>query len=106
MASGGLRSFSAEVEGVQVAAVDPIRFEVADQTVLIEQFHLAGSGTDFTAHGRAHLTGAQDLDLQLNGSVNMALLQSLNPNILARGSFDVNVAASGSLAQPTLQGRH
>jgi translocation and assembly module TamB len=105
MASGEFRSFSVEVEGVQVAAVEPIRFEVADQTVLLERFHLAGSGTDFAAHGRAHLTGAQEMDMQLNGSVNMALLQSLNPNILARGSFDVNVAASGSLAQPTLQGR-
>ena len=55
MASGEFRSFSVEVEGVQVAAVEPIRFEVADQTVLLERFHLAGSGTDFAAHGRAHL---------------------------------------------------
>ena len=105
MASGELRSFSAEVEGVQVAAVEPIRFEVANQSVLIERFHLAGSGTDFTAHGRTHLSGPKEIDLQLNGSVNMALMQSLNPNILARGSLDLNVAASGSLGQPTLEGR-
>ena len=105
MASAEIKSFSAQVEHVQVEAVDPIRFEVANQTALIESFHLAGSGTDFTAHGRAHLTGAQELDLQLNGSVNMTLLQSLNPKILARGSLDVNVSATGSFAQPVLQGR-
>jgi len=105
IAAAEIKSFSAEVEHVQVASVEPIRFEVRNQTVLIENFHLAGSGTDFTAHGRAVLTGAQEMDLQLNGSMNMALLQSLNPKILARGAVDVNLSATGSLAQPVLQGR-
>jgi translocation and assembly module TamB len=97
--------FSAEVGHVQVQNVGPIRFEVADQTVLLENLHLAGSGTDFTAHGRAHLTGTRELDLHLDGSVNMALLQSLNPKILARGNLGVNLDASGTLSEPVLQGR-
>jgi translocation and assembly module TamB len=100
-----VQSFSAEVGHVQVQNVGPIRFEVANQAVLLENLHLAGSGTDFTAHGRAHLTGAQELDMRLDGSVNMTLLQSLNPKILARGTLGVNLEASGTLAQPVLQGR-
>ena len=100
-----IQSFSAEVGHVQVQNVEPIRFEVADQALLLESLHLAGSGTDFTAHGRAHLTGEQELDLRLEGSVNMTLLQSLNPKILARGTLDVNLNAHGSLAQPVLLGR-
>ena len=100
-----VQSFSAEVGNVQVQNVEPIRFEVADQTLLLESLHLAGSGTDFTAHGRAHLSGAQEIDLRLEGSVNMTLLQSLNPKILARGTLGVNLNAGGSLAQPVLQGR-
>lgn len=104
-AAAEIRSFSAEVERVQVQNVGPLRFEVVDQTVMIESFHLAGSGTDFTAHGRAHLTGTQEMDLGLDGSVNMTLLQSLNPRILARGTLNVNLNAMGSLRQPVLQGR-
>jgi len=100
-----LQSFSAEVGHVQVQSVEPIRFEVADQALLLENLHLAGSGTDFTAHGRAHLSGAQELDLRLDGSVNMTLLQSLNPKILARGTLGVSLSAGGSLSQPVLQGR-
>jgi translocation and assembly module TamB len=100
-----LQSFSAEVEPVQLQNVDPIRIEVADQALLIENFHLAGSGTDFTAHGRAHLAGAKELDIRLDGSVNMTLFQSLNPKILARGTLGVNLNASGTLSQPVLQGR-
>src|SRR5208337_2917084 len=75
------------------------------QTLRVEDFHLAGSGTDFTAHGSVHLSGAQEIDLRLEGSVNMTLLQSLNPKILARGTLGVNLNASGSLAVPVLQGR-
>jgi translocation and assembly module TamB len=100
-----LQSFSVEVAHVQVQSVDPIRLEVADQVLLVENLHLAGSGTDFTAHGRAHLAGARELDIRLDGSVNMTLLQSLNPKILARGTLGVNLNASGTLSQPVLQGR-
>ncbi len=100
-----IQSFSAEFAHVQIQSVDAIRFQVADQFLLLENLHLAGSGTDFTAHGRAHLTGAKELDLRLDGSVNMTLFQSLNPKILARGTLGVNLNASGTLAQPVLQGR-
>jgi translocation and assembly module TamB len=100
-----LQSFSTEIAHIEVHSVAPIRFEVADQAVLVENLHLAGSGTDFTAHGRAHLSGEQELDLRLDGSVNMTLLQSLNPKILARGTLGVNLNASGTLSQPVLQGR-
>ena len=104
-ASAQIRSFTAEVEHVQVHSVEPIRFEVVDQAVIIESLHLAGSGTDFVAHGRALLTGTQEVDVRLDGSVNMTLLQSLNPKLLARGNLNVNLSATGSLGQPVLQGR-
>ncbi|MGA2352975.1 MAG: translocation/assembly module TamB domain-containing protein [Terriglobales bacterium] len=104
-ASAEFQSFSVEVAHVKVQSVGPIKFEVTDQSVLIENLHLTGSGTDFTAHGRAHLSGLQELDLRLDGSVNLTLLQSLNPKILARGNVGVNLTAAGTLSDPILQGR-
>jgi translocation and assembly module TamB len=100
-----LQSFSVEVAHVQVQSVGPIRFEVADQFLQVDNIHLAGSGTDFTAHGRAHLTDAKEIDLALDGSVNLTLLQTLNPKISARGSLGVNLNGSGTLVDPVLQGR-
>ena len=99
------QSLSFEVAHIPIQNVGPIRFEVANQVLLVENLHLAGSGTDFTAHGRAHLAGAKELDLRLDGSVNMALWKSLNPKILARGTLGVNLNAGGTLSQPVLQGR-
>jgi translocation and assembly module TamB len=99
------QSFSVDVGPMQIHNVEPIRFEVADQVLTVESLHLVGSGTDFTAHGRAHLAGAQEVDLRLDGSVDMALLHSLNPKILARGTVGINLNAGGNLKQPMLQGR-
>jgi len=82
-----------------------MRFEVADRTLSADNLHLAGSGTDFTAHGSVQLAGEKKLDLGLDGSVNMALLQSLYPKILARGAVGINLNATGSIDQPVLQGR-
>jgi translocation and assembly module TamB len=104
-AEAELQSLSFEVAHQTIQSVGPIRFEVANQVLLVENLHLAGSGTDFTAHGRAHLAGAKELDIRLDGSVNMALWKSLNPKILARGTLGVNLNAGGTLSQPVLQGR-
>lgn len=104
-AEAELQSLSFEVAHQTIQSVGPIRFEVANQVLLVENLHLAGSGTDFTAHGRAHLAGAKELDIGLDGSVNMALWKSLNPKTLARGTLGVNLNAGGTLSQPVLQGR-
>ena len=100
-----LQSFDVEVDRVSVQNVGPIRFEIADQLVRVESLHFAGSGTDFSAHGSVHLSGKQEVDLRLDGTVNLALLQSLNPKILARGTVGVNLEAGGKLSEPVLQGR-
>jgi translocation and assembly module TamB len=100
-----IQTLNVDMEHVHLQNVDPLRFEVADQTMLLEDFHLAGSGTDFTAHGQAHLGGARELDLRMEGSVNMGLLQSFYPKILARGSLGINLTAQGTMSQPRMRGR-
>jgi translocation and assembly module TamB len=104
-ASAELQSVSIEVAHVQVQNVGPLRFEIANETFSVDSVHLAGSGTDFTAKGRVQLAGDKQLNLRLDGVINLALLQSLNPKMLARGTLGVNLNASGTIAQPVLQGR-
>ena len=104
-ATAELQSFSAEFEHVAIQSVGPVRVELENQNVLVEELHLTGSGTDFTTHGRVHLSGDKEIDLRLDGSVNMTLLQSFNPKILARGNLGINLNASGTISQPVLQGR-
>ena len=45
------------------------------------------------------------VDVRLDGTVNMALLQTLNPKISARGMLALNLTAAGTVSNPVLQGR-
>ncbi len=103
--SASLDSFTAEIEHVQLKNAEPIRLEVADRVLRLESFHLAGSGTDFTAHGQAQLAEPREVDFRLEGTVNMALLQTMNPKIFARGTLGINLSANGTVSEPQLQGR-
>ena len=100
-----IQTLNAELEHIQLQNVDPIRFEIADRVLRLESFHVTGSGTDFTAHGTAQLAGARDIDLHLEGAVNVSLLHTVNPKLSARGAVAVKLDANGTISQPVLQGR-
>ncbi|MFY9559233.1 MAG: translocation/assembly module TamB domain-containing protein [Terriglobales bacterium] len=103
--SANLDSLSAEIAHVRLQNAEPVRFEIVDQVLRIENFHLSGSGTDFTAHGQAQLVEPRQIDFRLDGTINMALAQTLNPKISARGMLGLNLSAGGTLSSPVLQGR-
>ncbi|MBZ5655993.1 MAG: translocation/assembly module TamB domain-containing protein [Acidobacteriia bacterium] len=103
--SAQIQTLNAELEHVQLQNVEPIRFEIADRVLHLENFHVTGSGTDFTAHGTAQLSGSRELDLHLEGAVNMSLLHTVVPKVSARGSLGVKLDANGTVADPVLQGR-
>ena len=48
---GTLTALSLDVENVNLHNQDPVRFSLARESINIEQLHLLGQGTDFTAHG-------------------------------------------------------
>jgi len=103
--AANLDTVEAEIQRVQLRNAEPVRIEIADRILRIEALHLAGSGTDFTAHGTALLGESRALDLHLEGTVNVALLPTFNPNLSARGTLGLNLSATGTASQPLLQGR-
>ena len=103
--AGEIQTLDAEIAKVKLQNAAPIRFEVADRVVRLEDFHLTGSGTDFTAHGTARLDPPRAMDFHFEGAVNVGLLQTLNPKITAQGTLAVKMDAVGTLADPVLQGR-
>jgi len=102
--SANLDSLDAEIEHVPLRAAEPVRFEISARVLRLESLHLAGSGTDFTAHGEAQLAEPREVDFQLEGTVNMALLQTMNPKLFSRGMLGLHLVARGTVTQPQLQG--
>jgi translocation and assembly module TamB len=51
------------------------------------------------------LSGEQQLDLQAQGSVNLQLIESLNPDFTSSGKLTIDAKISGTVSRPTTQGR-
>ena len=103
--AGNLNSLAVEIEGVKLHQQEPIRFSMANHAVNIQQVHMAGEGTDFATHGSMQLTGDRALDFAADGSLDMKLLSTLDPNFTSSGSVTMNMTIGGTLSQPLPQGR-
>lgn len=93
------------VDEVALKNDGPIRLTMAQAMVRLEQFHIVGENTNFSAHGTASLAGTNDLDLSAEGHLNLQLIQTLYPNFTSSGQVDLALAVSGPMADPLLQGK-
>jgi translocation and assembly module TamB len=100
-----LEGFDVTVDEVKLKNQGPVRLTVAQEIVRLEQLHVLGEETDFSAHGTASLAGGYDLDLAGEGHLNLQLIQTLNPNFTSSGAVDVALTVTGPVADPLLQGR-
>jgi translocation and assembly module TamB len=74
-------------------------------TVTIQNFRLTGRDATLSVSGTAALTGAQALGLQVNGNVNLEMLEALSPEIYSSGAITLNAAIAGTAANPDVTGR-
>jgi translocation and assembly module TamB len=102
---GTVTSLLLDVENVKVHNQDPIRFSLADRSANIQQLHVVGEGTDFTAHGSIQLSGDRALDLTADGHLDLKLLSSFDPDFTSSGLVTMNVTVGGTLAKPFPHGR-
>jgi translocation and assembly module TamB len=94
-----------DVENVKVHNQDPIRFSLANRSASIQQLHVVGEGTDFTAHGSIQFSGERALDLTADGHLDLKLLSSFDPDFTSSGLVTMNVTVGGTLARPFPHGR-
>jgi translocation and assembly module TamB len=73
--------------------------------VALDPLHITGEGTDLRAQGTMDLEGTQRIDVAANGSVNLKLAQTFNPDLTAGGNSSFEIEAHGPLANPDLRGR-
>ena len=93
--------------GIAVTNDGPIHLKMANEVLRIEQFRLAGEqGTRFLqVHGEVQLGGKREIDLRADGSLNLKLLETADPNLMAGGVANLNLQVNGTLARPSMRGR-
>ena len=104
--AGGLTidSFHAELEHVPVQSDGPIEIALANGTLEVKRLAMTSADTRLTVAGTMNIDGDRPLQLQANGSVNMALMQTFNPDLTSSGKALVDVTMRGTATRPVVTG--
>jgi translocation and assembly module TamB len=96
--------FHAEIEKVAIHTDGPIEVALANGTVQVKRLAINSNDTEFHLVGSAHLAEGRRLNLYANGSINMALLQTLSPDVVSSGKAILDVTIRGTVDQPLMTG--
>jgi translocation and assembly module TamB len=83
----------------------PVTAIITAKEARIQSAQFAARDTNLEATGGIPFDPQSPADLAVSGSVNLAILQLYNPDLLARGNATVQATARGSLRDPQLNGR-
>jgi translocation and assembly module TamB len=99
-----INQFSVNLQGVPLQAAEPLRASLHDGNLSLTQVHITGPETNLAVTGTAQLMDDQELAVTGNGTVNMKLAQTFDPDITSSGQLDFNINAGGTLSTPSFSG--
>ena len=97
--------FSVEVEHIGVKSDGPVEATLSNETITVQRFTLVSEDTHFNLTGTASLKGERRLNLMANGSLNLKLAETLDPELSATGVANTNIKIDGTVAEPLIAGR-
>lgn len=83
----------------------PVEFQVTPQAVRVRSAQFAAKDTDIQVSGTAPLDSKTPLNLTATGSLSLAVLQILNPDLLAQGNASLDARIRGTRADPQVTGQ-
>ena len=102
--SGNLTDFFAEIERVKIRNDGPLRFTITNDALQVENFHIVGEHTDFSAGGSMQFSGQRALNLSGRGTLGLQLVQTYDPDLSGTGTLTGGATVSGTLDMPLVKG--
>lgn len=100
-----LENFAVTISGVHLHSDGPVHASLANSRVVLDALHVTGEQTDLKARASIDFKADRQLDLVANGSINLKLAETLDPDVTASGTTTFQVEAHGPLQNPELLGR-
>ncbi len=100
-----IQQFTVEVEHIALKSDGPIELSFAKESVSVQRCTLVSAETHFTLTGSASLKGDRPLDLRANGSLDLKLAETLDPEVTSYGIANLNVKIDGTMTDPRIAGR-
>jgi translocation and assembly module TamB len=102
---GEVDGASFKIQDYELRNAGRLQFTVLNRSLRIENVKFEGEGTSLVLSGRIPLEDAPQLDLNLNGSLNLRILEGIDKKLRAGGVAVLNIRASGSTRNPQVIGR-
>jgi translocation and assembly module TamB len=104
-----LTPFAVTFQSLQLTAQGPVRASLRNGIASLDQFHITGAGTDLRANGTAKIFGDSNpeggpLNVKANGTVNLRLIHTLNPDYITSGNVTLDLGVGGRVEDPSLSG--
>ena len=100
-----LQDLAVTLSGVHLVNQGPVHATLAKERVDLDPLHVTGEETDLHVQGSLDFKANKRLDLVANGSINLKLAETLDPDLTANGTTTFQVEAHGPLSNPGLRGR-
>jgi translocation and assembly module TamB len=94
-----------QAQELVVENVKPIVIAISSREARVRSAEFQARETHLEAAGAVSFDAASSSDLSVRGSINLIILQLLNPDLVARGSATVQASIRGSFKDPQLNGR-
>ncbi len=100
-----IQQFSVEVQHIPVKSDGPVQLSFADEVLSIQHCAISSEDTRFTLSGTMALAEHRRFDLRADGTLNLKLAQTLDPDVTSYGTANINLTVRGTTAQPVMAGR-
>jgi translocation and assembly module TamB len=90
---------------VQLENVGPVRFRSSRDNLQIDPAEFRGPDTDLRVEGNVGFAERANVNLQLNGALDLRLLAGISPGLTIGGPAQINAKFEGTLNRPRINGR-
>jgi translocation and assembly module TamB len=92
-------------QDVVVKNSQPLVVDITSERAQLSPAQFTGRDTNISAEGTLPFRGTAGADFTLRGNINLAILQLINPDLIAKGSANLQVSVRGNLQDPNVIGR-
>jgi len=100
-----IKDLAITVSGVHLHSEGGLHATMGNSQIKLDPLHVTGEQTDVHVQASLNLAEKRRLDLAANGSINLKLAETIDPDLTASGTTTFRVEAHGPLSDPNLTGR-
>ncbi|MGA2369860.1 MAG: translocation/assembly module TamB domain-containing protein [Candidatus Korobacteraceae bacterium] len=104
-ASLSIKQLSVEVEHIPIKSDGPVELSLAGEIVTVQRCTMISDQNRLTVTGTASFAGDRSLNLSADGSLNLKLAETLDPDVTSYGAANVDVKIGGTMTAPLMSGR-